>query len=179
MNEWLNGLDGSVLRPSSFKGPFTLSLNFPLVHSFLIHSFLPPARTVPIHSCALPFTLTWFIHSLPCRHSLQAPAPTWHPRARLWPRAPRVRPGWALRGEPLNQPRLRGAGAGGKPGWGRGAGAPCGKPGGVGEPRPRRLQARSASVGRAWARGGGGGGGSGFPGPCGPAAGGPAGSAGR
>lgn len=99
------------------------------------------------------------VHSFPARPPF-LPGSSAHvaPRARLRPRAPRVHPVWVLRGEPLNQPRLRGAGAGGEPGWGRGAGAPCGKPGGVGEPRPRRLQARSASVGRARAGGLGGGG---------------------
>ena len=156
MSECVNGLDRSVLRVPAFKGSFTLSLKARPVHSFLIHSFLPHAPHSFIHalchSCS-----RGFIH--PCPAAIPSPVPvrTWRPAPSVRPRAPRVRPARALRGEPLNQPRLRGAGAGGEPGWGRGAGAPCGKPGGVGEPRPRRLRARSASAGRAQAGGGGGG----------------------
>lgn len=157
MNEWLNGLDRSALRTSGFRGPFTLSLNIPLVHSFTPQSFVLPTCTHCTHSFMRSAIHAHMVHSFPAQPPF-LPGACAHvaPRAQPRPRAPRVRPGWALRGEPLNQPRLRGAGAGGKPGWGRGAGAPRGKPGGVGEPRPHRLQARSASVGRARARGGGG-----------------------
>lgn len=124
-----------------------------LVHSFLIHSFPHSHRTpftAPRHSCS-----HGFIHSPASRHPLRgSQSARGSPRPQACPSVPRpVRPAWALRGEPRNQPRLRGARAGGEPGWGQGAGAPCGKPGGLGEPRPRHRLRRARPRRRVRARG--------------------------
>ena len=127
------------------RGPVYSFPQCSLVHSFLIHSFPQLAPHSFIHR-APPFMLPR-VHSFPGRPPSppRLPSARGAPRPQACPSVPQpVRPAWALRGEPRNQPRLRARpGLAGSRAGGGGRALPAGSQAGLGEPRPRRGSGRA------------------------------------